>query len=114
MTVAILATDLAELARPVSQDTRKAGVSKVAMIGMAAVIEAASDGPATIQAIFGVSVHAERVLRLKDSGGRELFVRASANQPLGAGIKRVSERPASSMPSSPPMRLLVARGRSIY
>ena len=76
MTVAILATDLAELARPVSQDTRKAAVSKVAIVGMAAAIEAAADGPATIQAIFGVSIHAKRVLRLKDSGGRELIVRA--------------------------------------
>ena len=37
----------------------------------------------------------------------------SRKMPLGAGRMRLSERPASSMPSSPPTRFWVTSGRSV-
>src|SRR5207249_3183071 len=71
MAVAILSTDLAELAGPVGQDTRKAGVGETRVVGVAAAIKASADSPAAIETVFGVSVHAESVLCLKNFGGRE-------------------------------------------
>ena len=76
MPVAILATDLAELAGPVGQDTRKARVGEIAVVRVAAAVEASADGPAAIEAIFGVSIHAECVLCFENGGGRELVAGA--------------------------------------
>src|SRR6266403_4663808 len=97
MPVAILATDLAELAGPVGEDTRKTGVGEIAIVGMAAAIEATANGPAAIESIFGMSVHAEGVLRLKNSGRRELI--ASAPEKFGAEEKRFVDGAAQRLPA---------------
>src|SRR5882724_5828517 len=97
MAVAILSTDLAELARPVGEDTRKAGVGEARVVGVAAAIEASADSPAAIEPVFGVSVHAESVLRLENVGGRELV--ACAPEEFGAEEERVVDGAAERLPA---------------
>src|SRR5258708_11691273 len=76
MTVAILATDLAELAGPVSQDTGKTSVRQAGVGGAAAAIEAAAHGPAAIDAVFAGGIQAEGVLGLENVERRKLIARA--------------------------------------
>src|SRR6266851_7549110 len=78
MSEAVLTTDLAELARPIRQDTGKAGIGQTGVGGVAAAVEASADGPAAIHAVFRGGVHAESMLRLETSwyGRSELVARA--------------------------------------
>src|SRR6266851_5179054 len=46
MSEAVLATDLAKLAGPVGKNSGKAGVGEIGVVGVAAAVEAAADGPA--------------------------------------------------------------------
>src|SRR5437762_8396741 len=52
MAVTILATDLAELTRPIRQNTGKTGVRQTSVGGPGAAVEAATDGPAAVDAVF--------------------------------------------------------------
>src|SRR4029077_459554 len=97
MAIAILSTDLAELARPVGQDTRKTSVGETRAVGVAAAIKASADSPAAIETVFGVSVHAESVLRLENVGGRELV--ACAPEEFGAEEERVVDGAAERLPA---------------
>src|SRR5712691_167472 len=78
MSEAVLTTDLAELARPIRQDTGKAGIRQTGVGGVAAAVEASADGPTAIDAVFRGGVHAKSMLRLETSwyGGSELVARA--------------------------------------
>src|SRR5216684_3508420 len=78
MSEAVLTTDLAELARPIRQDTGKAGIRQTGVGGVAAAVEASADGPAAIDAVFRGGIHAKSVLRLETGwhGGSELVARA--------------------------------------
>src|SRR5260370_7708928 len=78
MTEAVLATDLAKLAGPISEDTGKAGIRQTGIGGVAAAVEASADGPAAIDAVFRIGVQAKSMLRLEKSwhGGRKLVARA--------------------------------------
>src|SRR5216683_370924 len=66
MPKAVLSTNLAELAGPIRKDTGKAGIGEIRIGGAAAAVEAATDGPAAIDAIFGGGVHAESMLSLEN------------------------------------------------
>ena len=72
MAEAILATDLAELTGPVGENTGKAGVGQFGIVGVAAAVKAAADGPAAVDAVFGLGIQAESVLGLKEIRGRNL------------------------------------------
>src|SRR6266436_330294 len=78
MTEAVLPTDLAELARPIRQNTGKAGIRQTGIGGVATAVEASADGPAAIHAVFRGGVHAKSMLRLEKirDCGRELVTRA--------------------------------------
>src|SRR5262249_59960103 len=76
MSVAVLAANLAELAGPVGENTGKAGVGESGVIGAATAVEAAADRPATVQSVFGMSVHAEGVLGPERVKRAELGARA--------------------------------------
>src|ERR1700730_19143227 len=76
MPEAVLAADLTELARPVGNNTGKAGVGQMSIAGTAAPIEAPPDGPAAIHTVFGRGVQAKSVLRLENAEWRELIARA--------------------------------------
>src|SRR5260370_18169074 len=99
MSEAVLTTDLAELARPIRQDTGKAGIRQTADGGVAAAVEASADGPTTSDAGFRGGVHAKSMLRLEKirDCGRELVTRAP--EQLGteqAGfVDSAAERPAA-------------------
>src|SRR6266852_2262556 len=76
MPVSILPADLAELARPVRENTGKSGVRQIGGGCVAAAVEAASDGPPAVDAIFSGRVQAECVLRLERVESRQLIARA--------------------------------------
>src|SRR5260370_27238238 len=97
MTVAILATDLAELAGPVGHDTGKTIVRQAGVGSAAAAIEAAAHGPATIDAVFAGGIQAEGVLGLENIEGRELI--ASAAEELGAEKERMIDGAAERLPT---------------
>src|SRR5882762_8179415 len=84
MAEAVLPTDLAKLAGPISQDTGKAGVRQTGIGGVAAAVEASPDGPAAIDAVFRVGVHAKSMLRLKKSRDRSSELVTRAPEQLGA------------------------------
>src|SRR5256885_6360308 len=52
-------TDLTELARPVGENTGKAGVRQVSVGGVAGAVKASTDGPAPVHAIIGRGIQAE-------------------------------------------------------
>src|SRR5260370_1025452 len=85
MAITILATDLAELARPVGQDTGKTGVRQAGIGGAAAAIEAAANGPAAIEAVFGIGIEAESMLGLEENTGGNGKLVAGAPEKLGGG-----------------------------
>src|SRR5882724_11805541 len=72
MSVAILATDLAELAGPIGEDTGKTGVRQAGIRSAATAIEAAAKSPAAVDAVFGVGIEAECVLGLENVERRQL------------------------------------------
>src|SRR2546427_610055 len=113
MAIAILATDLAELAGPIGENTGKTSVRQVGICGAAAAIEATAESPAAVYAGFGIGIEAESVLGLEGVGQGKLI--AGAPKEVGAGEERIVDGGAGepSYPFYPPMRLLVTRGRSI-
>src|SRR6266850_2247927 len=76
MPEAVLAADLAELARPIGEDSGKAGIRQICIRCMTAAVKAAADSPAAVGAVFGVGIEAEGMLGLENSGGRNLVARA--------------------------------------
>src|SRR5213083_1184998 len=76
MAITILATDLAELAGPIGENTGKTSVRQVGVGGATAAIEAAADSPAAIDAVFGIGIETESVLGLKDVKRRKLVAGA--------------------------------------
>src|SRR6266446_4503093 len=78
MTEAVLPADLAKLARPISEDTGKAGIRQTGIGGVAAAVEASADGPAAIYTVFRGGVHAKSMFGLKKirDRSRELVTRA--------------------------------------
>src|SRR5215475_2901119 len=73
---AVLGANLAELARPVGQDSRKAGIGQPRISGVATSVKAATHSPATVQTIVDGGIQAEGALCLKIIGGGELITRA--------------------------------------
>src|SRR5260370_41643376 len=59
MAVTILATDLAELAGPICENTGKTSVRQAGVGGAAAAIEAAAQCPAAVGALLGGGIEAE-------------------------------------------------------
>src|SRR2546422_1921212 len=86
MAVTILATDLAELAGPIGENTGKTSVRQVGICGAAAAVEAAPDSPAAVYAGFGLGIKAENGLGLEGGGQGNLI--ACAPEEVGAGQKR--------------------------
>src|SRR5262249_30057758 len=73
---AVLGANLAELARPVGQDSRKAGIGQPRISGVATAVKAATHSPAAVQTIVDGGIQAEGALCLKIIGGGELIRRA--------------------------------------
>src|SRR6202049_1796279 len=99
MAEAILATDLAKLAGPISQDTGKAGIRQMGIGGVAATVETPADGPAAIHAVFRGGVHAKSMLRLEKSwhGGRKLV--AGTPKQLGTEQEGIVDSAAERPPA---------------
>src|SRR4029453_15907260 len=97
MTVTILTADLAELAGPIREDTGKAGIRQGGVVGVTAAIEAATNGPAAVEAVFGVRVHAERLLRLERVGRGNLG--GCAPEQFGAEEEGVVDGAAQWLPA---------------
>src|SRR5258708_40086956 len=99
MTEAVLPTDLAKLAGPISEDTGKAGIRQMGIGGVAASVEASADGPAAIDAVFRGGVQAKSKLRLEKSrhGGRKLVARAP--EQLGTEHKGIVDSTAERPPT---------------
>ncbi len=76
MSVTILAPDLAELARPVGQNTGKPSIRQAGIGGAAAAVEASTDRPASVGAVFGIGIEAESMLSLENVKRRQLVARA--------------------------------------
>src|SRR6266404_2509268 len=72
MAITILATDLAELARPIGENTGKTSVRQAGVGGAAAAIEAAAESPPAVDAVLSIGIEAEGVLGLEDVKRREL------------------------------------------
>ena len=66
---AVLAANLAELARPVGQDSRKAGIGQPGISGATTAVKAATHGPAAIHPIINGGIQTEGVLCLKSIRG---------------------------------------------
>src|SRR6266481_8326837 len=99
MTEAVLPTDLAELARPIRQDTGKAGIRQTGIGGVATAVEASADGPAAIDAVFRVGVHAKSMLRLKKSRDRKRELVTRAPEELGAEQEGIVDSAAQRLPA---------------
>src|ERR1700724_508875 len=72
---AVLPTDLAKFAGPISKYAGKAGVRQISIHRVAAAIEAAAYRPAAIKPIFRRGIHAEGMLRLEKVKRRQLVAR---------------------------------------
>src|SRR6266478_8350211 len=99
MAITILATDLAELARPVGQDTGKTGVRQAGIGGAAAAIEAAANGPAAIEAVFGIGIEAESMLGLEETTGGSGKLVAGAPEQFGAEEERMIDGTPERLPA---------------
>src|SRR5205823_1398187 len=97
MSVAILATDLAELARPVGQDTGKTTIRQARVRGAAAAIEASADRPAAVRAVLRRRVHAESVLRLENVHRGKLV--PGAPEKFGTEQERMIDSAAKRLPA---------------
>jgi len=69
MPEAVLAADLAELARPIGEDSGKAGIRQICIRCMTAAVKAAADSPAAIGAVFGIGIQTEGMLGLEKAAG---------------------------------------------
>src|SRR2546426_8942762 len=97
MAIAILATDLAELAGPIGENTGKTSVRQVGICGAAAAIEATAESPAAVYAGFGIRIEAERMLGLGNIKGGELG--SSAPEKFGAEEERKGDGAAGRPPT---------------
>src|SRR5258708_15901107 len=70
MAITILATDLAEFAGPIGENTGKTGVRQAGARGAAAAIESAANSPAAVDAGFRIGIEAQSMLSL-ESGQRD-------------------------------------------
>src|SRR6266403_1079638 len=97
MAVTILATDLAELAGPIGENTGKTGVRQVGICGAAAAVEAAPDSPAAVDAIFRIGIEPESVLGLENVKRRKLV--AGAPEQFRAEEERMVDGAAERLPT---------------
>src|SRR5882672_3851793 len=97
MSITVLRTDLTELARPVGENTGKAGVRQVCVGGVAGAVKASANSPSPVHAIIGRGIHAEGVLRLECVDERELI--AVAPEKLGAEEQRIVNGAAERLPA---------------
>src|SRR3989449_10478316 len=97
MAITILATDLAELAGPIGENTGKTSVRQVGICGAAAAIEAAAESPAAVDAVFGIGIEAESVLGLESVGQGNLI--ACAPKEFGAEEERMVDGAAERLPT---------------
>src|SRR5947208_1496464 len=97
MAITILATDLAELAGPIGENTGKTSVRQAGVGGATAAIEAAADSPAAIDAVFGIGIETESVLGLKDVKRRKLV--AGAPEQFCAEKERMVDGAAEGLPA---------------
>src|SRR5438270_8804595 len=104
MAEAVLPADLAELTGPIGKYAGKTSVRQIGAGGVAAAIEAPAHGPASIDAIFGGSVHAEGMLGLKDIDGRQLV--ACAPKELGAEQEIFVNGAAKRLPTKGSVRAI--------
>ena len=63
MAKTVLTTDLAEFAWPIGKDSGKAGVRQMRVGGMAAAVEAPTNRPPSVGAIFSIGIETESVQR---------------------------------------------------
>src|SRR2546427_11522587 len=87
MAIAILATDLAELAGPIGENTGKTSVRQVGICGAAAAIEATAESPAAGDGEFRVRIKGERMLGVENIKGREAVSGAARQFRAGQGRK---------------------------
>jgi hypothetical protein len=73
---AILAANLAELARPVGQDRRKAVIGQPCISGVITAVKAATHGPTAVYTIINGGIQTKSVLCLKAIAGGELIAHA--------------------------------------
>src|SRR5262245_3570218 len=97
MPVAILPTDLAELARPVRQNTGKARVRQARVGRSPAAVKASPNRPAPVRAILRRRVQAKGVLCLENAGRRKLIPRAP--EQLGTEQERMINGAAQRLPA---------------
>src|SRR5690242_19239537 len=97
MAVTILPTDLTKLAGPIGENTGKTSVRQASVGGAAAAIEAATDGPAAVDAILGIGVEAESVLGLENVKRRKLV--AGAPEEFCAEKERMVDGTAEGFPT---------------
>src|SRR5260370_7572221 len=99
MAITVLATDVAEFGGPVGDDARKTGVRQAGVRGTAAAIETSAKRPAAIDAVFGVRIQAEGVLRLENGErrGRELI--PSAPEEFGTKHEGFVDSAAEGLPA---------------
>src|SRR6266446_1323289 len=97
MAIAILATDLAEFAGPVGENTGKTCVRQAGVGGAAAAIEASANSPAAVEAVFRIGIKAESMRGLENVKRRQLV--ASAPEEFGAEEERMVDGPAERFPA---------------
>src|SRR5438874_1465197 len=99
MTEAVLPTDLAKFAGPISEDTGKAGIRQTGIGGVAAAVEASTDGPTAVYAVFRGGVHAKSMLRLKKIRDRSRELVTRAPEQLGAEQEGIVDSAAQRLPA---------------
>src|SRR5258706_3159225 len=85
MAITILATDLAELARPIGENTGKTSVRQAGVGGAAAAIEAAAESPPAVDAGLSIGIKTQGGLGLEDVKRRELVPGAPEEIVAGGG-----------------------------
>src|SRR5260370_5670556 len=107
MAVTILATDLAELAGPIGENTGKTSVRQTGVGGAAAAIKAAAEGPAAVDAVFGIGVQTKSVLGLENVKRRQLV--AGAPEQFCAEEERMVDGAAERLPTKSGIRTVEIR-----
>src|SRR2546425_13263096 len=95
MAITILATDLAELAGPIGENTGKTSVRQVGICGAAAAIEAAAESPAAGDAGLRLGEKGESGLGLE--GGWQGKLIACAPKKVWAGEERMGDGAAERL-----------------
>src|SRR5215468_1288217 len=108
MSVAILRTDLAELAGPIGEDTGKPGVRQIGVNGVARAVKTATERPTAIQAVFRRGIQPERMLDLKNVQWRKLV--AIAPEKFGAEKERFVNCAAQRLPAERRVRTIKIGG----